>query len=69
MPRNPGTMSSVSKTGKLLQYINYRECRRQGLGTRQAARSPLPGLSRGCCTLFTAGMRVTVTDGRQIVGR
>lgn len=75
----------ASKTGKLLGFINYRawaparalgasmlacsshRARRQGQRTpgRPDHRSPLAPLSPP----LAAGMRVTVSDGRQIVGR
>lgn len=72
---------SVSKTSKLLQYINYRE----HAGPHTASPSSTQGLpllkvlwtEPTCvCPAFQrrfrgvrAGMRVTVTDGRQMVGR
>lgn len=68
---------SLSKTSKLLQYINFRE----SLGS-----SPAPVVVGGGClqwnllagsrypltfhtTTKIAGMRVTLSDKRQVVGR
>ncbi len=56
---------SISKTSKLLQYINYRE-----LNSCCQESSSFAAI-RACSLslLLNAGMRVTILDGRQIVGR
>lgn len=56
---------SISKTSKLLQYINYRKYNNCCQG------SPTCAATRACSLSFilNAGMRVTILDGRQIVGR
>ena len=53
---------SISKTSKLLNYINYRE-------PRAPLRSSVSVLSTPLTAQAAAGMRVTVLDGRQMVGR
>ena len=71
---------SVSKTSKLLQYINYRaprpSCSMEELLQTLAALSimltSMAVMGSACakrCVDCTAGMRVTITDGRQMVGR
>lgn len=64
----------ASKSGKLLALINYREwrllLRLPGQPqTPRGARSPCHRPLTPCRALMAAGMRVTVVDGRQIVGR
>ena len=79
---------SVSKTSKLLQYINYREyrCRRLCMMLTFLPATLLKTLAHKHTALqrrmryatvgppqwlspMHAGMRVTITDGRQMVGR
>ncbi len=56
---------SISKTSKLLQYINYRKF------NSCCQESPSFAATRACSLslILNAGMRVTILDGRQIVGR
>lgn len=55
---------SISKTSKLLQYINYREL----LCSEHVTFIQTNTLVKHVC-IVNAGMRVTILDGRQIVGR
>lgn len=75
-------MAGLSRTGKLLQYVNYREWLCSSLSTagwHTTHRPPLPSslpallprrdLPVCCGGACIAGMRVTIVDGRQICGR